>query len=355
METKYEKITFFTRLKISIFKLEDYGVFLGERFGKALKFLAILTLLLTLVLTLTNVYTLDNMLSKGFLYIKSNIPNFEYKDGRLNFENFAEGYDEKYNFRYIIDTGDISDEKIEEYKEKIVDKNQGILILKNKIYYYTRISDKTLIDQTENNVYVDQREIDFDSLKEAIDSLNISNKEDLVAMLSDNSLRYAIATTYFLSVFVPEFIRSFLEIFMYVLIVAVFGTISSRLSGIKFKMSPICSLAIYSTTLSNILTMIYIPIYNIFDFQIKYFNFMYLLISYVYMIAAIMMIKYDLIKQHLEVAKIKEVQKQIHEELKDEKEEEKDENDSDKGKDKEKEPDVEVPPVDPGEPDGSEI
>ena len=84
---------------------------------------------------------------------------------------------------------------------------------------------------------------------------------------------------------------------------------------------------------------------------------MYLLISYVYIVAAIMMIKTDLIKQREELIKIEEVRKEVCEELEEE-------NNRDKEKDKKEEKDnkeeenkgVEErkPEINP-EPDGSEI
>ena len=53
-------------------------------------------------------------------------------------------------------------------------------------------------------------------------------------------------------------------------------------------------------------------VYGLTGFVINYFSVMYLLIAYVYIIAAILMIKYDLLKQRLELEKILEVQKKVN-------------------------------------------
>ena len=42
MKNENKKIGFLDRIKIAIFKLEDYGMFLGERCSKAFKFFFLL-------------------------------------------------------------------------------------------------------------------------------------------------------------------------------------------------------------------------------------------------------------------------------------------------------------------------
>ena len=81
---------------------------------------------------------------------------------------------------------------------------------------------------------------------------------------------------------------------------------------------------------------------------------MYLLIAYVYIIAAILMIKYDLIKQNQELQKIIEVQKQVKKEI--EEENKRDEKPEKKEEKKKKEEPEEEPVInEENEPDGSEI
>ena len=74
------------------------------------------------------------------------------------------------------------------------------------------------------------------------------------------------------------------------------------------------TLAIYSLTLSIILNLIYIVQYNFTGFEIPYFEMLYLLIAYIYIIAAILIIKTDLINQVMQLQRIQEEQKKISQE-----------------------------------------
>ena len=117
-------------------------------------------------------------------------------------------------------------------------------------------------------------------------------------------------------------------------------------------------ISIYALTLSIILSTIYTAVYSLTGFVIEYFNAMYLLIAYIYVIAAILIIKSDIIKQHVELQKIYKVEAQVKKELEEQKDKDKDENEENKkenekkGKDKDEEDDQ---PVINREPDGSEI
>ena len=83
--------------------------------------------------------------------------------------------------------------------------------------------------------------------------------------------------------------------------------------------------------------MVYIVANQIFNIKINYFDVMYILVSCIYMIAAIFILKSDLTKKQEQITKIVEVQKQVAEDLekqeKNEKEDKKQEKEKDKKKD----------------------
>ena len=58
---KLEKIGFFRRLKIAIIDLEDYLLFIPEKFGKAVGFVFMMSLLLAILLT---AFEIGNILVK---------------------------------------------------------------------------------------------------------------------------------------------------------------------------------------------------------------------------------------------------------------------------------------------------
>ena len=347
MEESNQKINFFKRIKIAIFKLEDYGIFLGEKFKVSLKYFLLLILLLSIVMAALDVYELSKMINKAYQYVQSELPEFTYNEGTLAFSENVDAYDSEYEFKLLINTNqNVNDEKLKEYKTQIYDGEYGIIALKDKFIYIV-------------NGF--EAEYSYQEFLET-SSLEIKNKEDLENLFSQFGIP-AMSTTFFVMDLIIIYISNLLTIFTDLLLIALFGLIAARFCGMKFKVLPMFSLSIYSLTLSIVLTAIYSIIYGLTGFVINYFSVMYLLIAYVYIIAAILMIKYDLIKQHFELEKIMEVQKQVHEELKkqentdkekEKEEEEKETKEEEKTKDSKKELDG-ADVNNNREPDGSEI
>lgn len=351
MEESQKKIGFFKRIKIAIFKLEDYGMFLGERTSVALNFFLILILLISLIISIVSSYNFYKMSNTAYSYIQNELPNFKYENNILKFEKNLEAYDYDYKFRLYINTDDnVSEDILKTYKENMYFDDLGLVLLKDKAIY---IFDGNVIEQTYQELFSDQY---LGQL-----GINFTNKQELVNSIQNIGFGTVI-NVYFVANFISIFINNVITNLGYLFVVAIFGYIAARFCGVRFKMSPMISLSVYSLTLSIILSGIYLVIYMLTGFIIKYFDVMYLLIAYVYIIAAILMIKYDLIKQSEELQKIIEVQKQVKKELNDEndkdseKPELKEKNPEEKNKEDDKGTKEEEPVVEENrEPDGSEI
>ena len=351
MEESQKKIGFFKRIKIAIFKLEDYGMFLGERTSVALNFFLILILLISLIISIVSSYNFYKMSNTAYSYIQNELPNFKYENNILKFEKNLEAYDYDYKFRLYINTDDnVSEDILKTYKENMYSDDLGLVLLKDKAIY---IFDGNVIEQTYQELFSDQY---LGQL-----GINFTNKQELVNSIQNIGFGTVI-NVYFVANFISIFINNVITNLGYLFVVAIFGYIAARFCGVRFKMSPMISLSVYSLTLSIILSGIYLVIYMLTGFIIKYFDVMYLLIAYVYIIAAILMIKYDLIKQSEELQKIIEVQKQVKKELNDEndkdseKPELKEKNTEEKNKEDDKGTKEEEPVVEENrEPDGSEI
>lgn len=339
MDNSKEKIGFFKRIKIAIFKLEEYGTFLGERVGKSLKYFFLLILLITVATVVASAYDFSKMINTGLNYITNEMPDFEYTQNTLKFENNVEAYDHNYDFKLYINTDEeISEETLGFYKTDINSASEGAILLKDRFIYS---SSNQVIEETYENIskIYELESLNKQSLLEKINSVGISN----------------LVLIYSVSSFISMYLVNIITIFMDLLLIAIFGYVASRVCGIRFRMTPMITLSIYALTLSIILSGIYNVVYILTGFVIKYFNVMYLLIAYVYIIAAIFMIKYDLIKQSEELQKIIEVQKQVRKEAEEKEEKDSEENKEDKKEEKEEEPPVEVPEEENKEPDGSEI
>ena len=339
-----QKINFFRRLKIAIFNLDEYGIFIEEKVNVAIKYMFIIIVFASIVLSVFMTTEYSKELEKGFNYFQNEFPNFKFEGTDLKLDNYVEGYDEEYNVRLIADTTvDLDQDKINNYLKQAKDYDIMLLVLSDKIIYKS---------------YDIQNEYTYEYLNNTFDIKDLSKNEILNQYNQMGGNRAVIVTGGIISFLLLTF-ENVLQLITYVLIVAFVGIIVGRICGIAMKYSVAINLAIYSLTVSVICELIYTIALNLTGFEIKYFEAMYLMIAYVYMIAAILIIKTDLNKQAQDLMRIKSVEEQIKDELKkkelEEQErkekEETEKKDSEKNKEKkdskEKEPNM--------EPDGSEI
>ena len=131
-----------------------------------------------------------------------------------------------------------------------------------------------------------------------------------------------------------------------ILILSLFGLITSAFARIQIRYRALFNMAVYSVTISTTLQLIYIIVKTFTGFNIKYFDLMHTAISFICLTAAIFMIKSDVIRQQIELMKVIEIKKQEQEqeqENKEEKDEKEEENESKKEKEKKEDdsPDVE--------------
>lgn len=277
MET--EKIGFFKRVKIAIFNLEKYNIFADERFSKALKYLIILVSIVTIVLAISSTTKLSEEVGKVINFVKSDeFPDFELVDGKLDSKKILNSYDKGYNSRLIIDTTEnLSEEKINEYKNEISDSNFSAILLRDKIIYrYENLEDD--LETNYNNV-------------ESIFGVKNLTKEKLVSDYLNDDMLVKLKVVIFIYAFLTILILNIVSLLEDIIIIGLFGWIASKIAKVQLTLSKTMSLAIYSLTLSIILSTIYSVVYSFTGFEIKYFEIMYMIIAYIYIVAAIMIMK----------------------------------------------------------------
>jgi len=209
--------------------------------------------------------------------------------------------------------------------------------VKKAIIYFTEIILIASIIYTAIYIYYIQNRANYDK-----EDLSFSQKivKNLVPnQLAENNEEfeevYSILNSYSdskiititgISIFMAFFIATMFD----VLILSLFGLINCFFAKIKINYKAIFNMSIYALTLSIILREIYYAITLLTDFKIKYFDIMYVTISYIILTAAIFLIKSNVIKQHLELMRIMEEGQEKYEETititrepKDEKEEKK--------------------------------
>lgn len=300
-----KRIGFFKRIKMAIFELENYIQFLSEKLGTAIGFCFKSVIVFSLIMAVSNIVFIYVKYGSPGKYVEHIIPNFIYQDREMTIEESDIDNDEKKAVASVMRQFDLT------YRE---------------------------IFQTETF--------------EKIDLVNyVNNNEAKVTVIGGIAI----------------FLESILDLFTFWIIIGFLtsfvGWVVFRFSRIKMKYSKLYALSLYASTLTIILTVMYTILNSFFGIYIEIFDYLAMLIAYIYITAVIYMIKSDLIKQQVELIKIVTVQEQIKEQMEKEKEKEKEEQ-KDDGKNEEEpesEPDAETvvdsdkkDEVD-NEPDGSEI
>lgn len=278
-ETK--KIGFFKRIKMAIFDLEKYSVFLNEKTFVTFKYLFKFLLLLVIIFSIATTIELNQKVDTAFNYFSNQFPSFEYKDGVLNVAQKVDAYDEKYDAKLIVDTGDVTETQLTGYQDIAKENGTSAILLK----------DKAIIET--NGVVAELPYSDF------FGSIGITTltKENVANKYNETGFMFQVSSAIFVYCFMVLFIQYFLVVLENILIVAIFGWIASKLIGLKLKFSKAFVVAIYGLTLSNIINIIYSVIATFTTFEIKYFSLMYFIIGYIYMMAVIFMNKADLMNK----------------------------------------------------------
>ena len=154
-----------------------------------------------------------------------------------------------------------------------------------------------------NIINLNQPKLLIDNLKTYISEFFYTSNETIIYIV------FAII------VYMLIFIIYFLRIAIDVILLGAFGYFTATILRIHLKYSVMCKIAVHSLTLPIILNIIYIIIQVFTTFKIKYFDVMYVGISYVYIVTAILMIKSDILKNQQELTKILQEQEKIRQEL----------------------------------------
>lgn len=304
---KTKKIGFFKRFKMAIFELENYIDFLNEKLSKSLVFSLKLVVLLSLIMAISNVIFVYAKYHSPDNYLNEVIPEFTYENSEL---------------------------KIDENETKSDEKKQIAQVMKQVVPSVTNILG--------NGTYT---------------------KADLIHYVQEN--QKTIVGFGVTAIFIENILDMYIMWLMVAILTSFIGWIALIFLRIKMKYSKLFTLSIYASTLSIILTVIYTMLNAFCGVYIEMFDYLSILIAYIYITAVIYMIRSDLIKQQIELIRIANVQAEEKERLEKEREKEKEREqeqeddeledarkDSKDEEEKKKESDDDIGD---DEPDGSEI
>ena len=347
VENKELKKGFFKKVWYSIDKIEKYAELSAEGLKSALKYLAILILVIGVIAAASTIYKTSLVVNKISQYIDQKVPNLTYSENTLKVENSEAIIDENEEFgKIIIDTNTNDEQQINKYVSDVKDEENAVIILKNKLILKT-----SGVSESANYNYEDL----FGQM-----GITEFNKQQLIDYLTGSTM-FKYYANLFLTLFIYAFAVYLINTLFYIIIISMVGFLATMILKLKIRFVAVFNMAVYSITLPTILNIIYIIVNTFYKYAISYFDVMYVMISTIYILAAIFMLKSEFNKKQGEVQKIVEVEKEVKEEEEQKQEEENNKEDTKKSekkepkKKKEKSKDKETTEEknEPGEPEGS--
>ncbi len=325
MEEETKKLRFHNKVWNSISKIEKYPDMAAEGLKSALKYLVKLVAVLTLVVCIGIIYQTNSLIKKGVNYLQNEFPEFSYKDGKIEVLSDSEiktSVGEKYIGKVIVDTKTEEETKVNQYINEVISDGEGIIILKDRI-----IIKNSAVVGTISYIY-----------KDAFEQMGIKefSKQDVIDYANSSQI-LTLYLSIFLTIFIYSFIMYFLTTISNVVLLSIFGYITTLLSRIKIRYVAIFNMSVYAITLSVILNMLYIGINIFVPFNMEYFQVMYVAVAAIYLVAAILILKTEFIKKQMELMKIQEAEKIIKKELEEDKEEQNKKEEDKKEEDKKEE------------------
>ena len=297
------KIPFWKKVKISIFGLEEYQKLAAQKIGKTIGYLAVFMLIFSFFVTISITYRFHQTLQSVTSYINENIETIEFKNGNLTIQGKENPIiiedSELFYGKIVIDTN-ATQEQLEKYTEEIRTYQNGIIISNDKIIFKTAMSNiPTTI-----------------SLVDVANQYHIVNldKQAIMNFLTNNQV-YMLYIAFFIAIFIYMFIIYLGTVLIDAVLYSLLGHVTALLSGLRLKFTAIYNIAAHSLTLPIILNLIYMVANILTGYTIQYFSIMYMAITCIYVITAILMIRSDVIKKQIELSKIIEEQEKVRQEI----------------------------------------
>ena len=316
---------FFKKVWNSIVKIEKYPDMAAEGLGRAFIYVCKLVAILAIIICIGVMYQTYQMIQEGTQYLQNEFPEFSYKDGKLDVssdEKLVISEDDSYVGKTIIDTKTEDEQTINKYINEIEEAGSGMIILKDKVMLKNGAVAGTI---TYNyNEILNQMSISEFTKQNVIEYFNSSNVINLYISV-------------FITIFIYGFMMYLLTTLTNAVFLSVFGYLAAWVARIKMRFVAIFNMSIYALTLSTLLNMLYIAINIVIDFNIEYFQVMYISVAAIYLVAAIFILKSEFIKKQEELMKIAEAQEIVRKELEQKEQEEREQKEKEDRKKKDRE------------------
>ncbi len=319
---------FFKKVYNSIIKIEKYPDMAAQGFPKAISYITKLVVILAIVLCLGMVYQTHGLIQDGVNYLQNEFPDFSYKDGTLtvNSEEPIIIEDSPVMGMAIIDTTTEDENKVNEYITSIEQAGDGIVVLKDRVIL-KNISVTGTINYNYKDVLSQMKIQEFTKQ----DVINYANSTQIVNLY----------ISVFITMFVYAFIMYFITTISNAFLLSIFGYLTTWIAKIRMRYVAVFNMTVYALTLSIILNILYVAVNIFINFNIEYFQVMYVAVAAIYLVAAIFILKGEFIKKQQELMKIAEVEAVVKQQLDREEEEKQEEEKREKEKEERKKKDKE--------------
>lgn len=313
------KMSFWEKLKTSIIGLENYQKLAIQKIGKTILYIVIIMLIFSFIISIATTYVFHKEVKNVSKYIEENIETLTLENGNIKIEGKENPIiiekENSYYDKIVIDTQDLSQEKIDEYKNEIAGYSDGIIILKDRIFLKTYLSASI-------------QEFTLQNLATTVGMVKIE-KQDVLNFLSSNEM-FKLYAVVMIAFWVIMFINLLAATLIDAILYSILAYFTGMFTGLRLKYVAAYNIATYSLTLPIFLNLIYTVLNILTGFTIKYFSIMYVAITCIYICAAILIIKSDIIKKQMELSKIIEEQERVKQEIERKKQEEKEEEEREK-------------------------
>lgn len=319
---KEEKLTFWKKIKFSIFDFDKYQNLAAEKISKTILYIAILILIFAIVIAGVYTYKFLGIVNNVKNYVSNDIETIAFGENLLtvvpkNGEEITKIEDEASGITIIINTQADDETKINESIKELNSGGNKVLILKDKILI-------------KSDIMTSHYSSEYKDIAEKY-NINKLDKQEILNLLSINTIKPLIVT-FFIITFIYMFIIQLSSTLVDIIVLSIFGYIVSLITKIRLKYTAIYNIAAYALTLSIILNIIYFDVNSFCGFTIQYFEIMYTTLATIYITAAILLIRSDVIKKQIELNKIIEEQVKVRQELEKKEEERKEKEEKDKQK-----------------------
>lgn len=278
-EYKKIKLSFFKKIKVSIIDFDKYYIIASESVSRTIGYLVKLFILFSVIVSIAVTYKVADTIKDVCNNIEKDVPSFKLTDNTFSVDSEEiiriEKNDGYINLKVIMDNSD----EYEQYKQELETYN-GYAIALNKHNFTAKISGGNVVS------------FSYEEIKDNFANDISITKESIINILTDTNVYILVFAYIVIVLFLIYFVSMLIDIFA----LSLLGLIITKIVRLPLTYSSVLAIAASSTTLPIILNLLYLLANVLMNFTMPQFQTMITLVSYIYLIAGILILRSNLIK-----------------------------------------------------------